>query len=292
MKGFGTDEAALIAILSRVDPIQMAALRQQYHKRFGRSLLEDVKKETSGYFEMGLMAIIRGPLEQDVYMLNRALSGLGTKEIFLDEVLLGRSNADINAIKQEYQRQYRRPLQDAVRGDLSMKTEKLFDFVLEARRAEESDPVLPQQIDRDIADLDLAMNGPGTDQITVCNIIAHRSDTQLRAIAAAYEQRHRSTLLSRIKREFSGHMEDALMLMVGRAVDRAKADAEGLDAAMRGAGTKDEQLVTRMVALHWNRQQMQQAAAAHRHYYHIDLSKRIKKETSGDYERLMVALTM
>jgi annexin A7/11 len=292
MKGFGTDEAALISILTRVDPIQMAALRTQYQQRFGRSLLTDIEKETSGYFEMGLIAIVRGPLEQDVTLLNRAMAGAGTKEVFLNDVLLGRSNADLNAIKNEYRRLYHKPLETVVRGELSLKTEKLFDMVLEARRAEESAPVVPQEIDRDVADLDRAMRGIGADQITVSNIIAHRSDAQLRAIAQSFEQRHRRTLISTLKKEFSGHMEDAFVLMVGRAVDRPKADAELLHAAMKGAGTKDEQLVTRMVAFHWNRQHMQQVVAAYRHHFGKDLASVIRSETSGDYEKLMVALTL
>ena len=48
MKGFGTDEKALIAVLSQLDPLQMAAVRDVYSKQLGRDLYKDVKSETGG----------------------------------------------------------------------------------------------------------------------------------------------------------------------------------------------------------------------------------------------------
>jgi annexin A7/11 len=41
--------------------------------------------------------------------------------------------------------------------------------------------------------------------------------------------------------------------------------------------------------VHWNRDRLQQCKGAYNHYYKQDLAQRIKKETSGDYEKLMVA---
>ena len=195
MKGFGTDERTLIRILSKKDPLQMALLVNTFGHRYGKSLQSWVESETSGYFRDALVALIRGPLAQDVYNAHRALKGLGTREGLLNDVVLSRSNADLNAIKQEFQRVHRRPLDQEVREDLSLKTEKLFDMVLAARRAEESAPVLPQQVERDVTDVYQATEARvGADQLTVCGIFASRSDGQLRAVAHAYEQRYRKPL--------------------------------------------------------------------------------------------------
>jgi len=54
MKGFGTDEKALIRALATKDPLQVAVLRQTYNYRFSRDLIKDVKSEVSGWFEEGL----------------------------------------------------------------------------------------------------------------------------------------------------------------------------------------------------------------------------------------------
>jgi annexin A7/11 len=66
MKGFGTDETVLIKILSKPDPLQMALLRNTYSARIHRNLEHDVASETSGHFKEGLVALVRGPLMQDV----------------------------------------------------------------------------------------------------------------------------------------------------------------------------------------------------------------------------------
>jgi annexin A7/11 len=66
MKGFGTNEAVLIKVLSKPDPLQMALLRNTYSTRIQRNLEHDVASETSSYFKEGVVALVRGPLMQDV----------------------------------------------------------------------------------------------------------------------------------------------------------------------------------------------------------------------------------
>ena len=104
MKGFGTDEKALIQILSKKDPIQINTIRTQFDQRLMRDMVKDIESETSSYFKEGLVEIARGPLATDCHNLFNAMKGMGTKEAILDDILIGRSNADIIAIKQESQR--------------------------------------------------------------------------------------------------------------------------------------------------------------------------------------------
>jgi len=291
MKGFGTDEKTLIQVLAPMGPLEIASVKQAFQQGHKRDLMKDVHSETSSYFREGLEALIRGPLEQDCFTLREGLSGMGTKEELLDEVLLGRTNADINAIKRHYQQMYNRSLESDLKSDLSGKTERLYDMVVAARRTEESAPINPQQIDQNVNDLYKATEGQmGTDELQVCAIISSASTAQLRAIAEAYQRRYQRTLVECIRKEFSGHMEDALLYMVYRATDPAKHDADMLEATMAGAGTKDVALVRRIVMIHWSRDRMNQCKSAYRHFYKRDLADRIKGEISGDLERLLVAI--
>lgn len=290
MKGFGTNEKELIRILSKLDPIQINSVRAAFNQRFMKDLVKEIQGETSGYFEKGLVAIVRGPLTQDAHLLYESMKGLGTKESVLNDVLLGRSNADINAIKAEYQHLFKRSLESDLRGDLSAATEQMFVMVVSARRNEDSAPVIPQQIDADVNELQRATgNLLNKDPIQVCQILTSKSDAQIRAICQAYRQKYNKSLESVIKGRFSGHMEDALMLILARANNKALSDAEQLEAAMAGMGTKDELLVNRVIRSHWNRQYMAQVRQEYQKKYRKDLISRIKGETRGDYERLMVA---
>ncbi len=201
MKGFGTDERALIRILATKDALQATALRDAFHRLHRRDLVLDVKSETSGWFEAGLVALARGPLLNDVHLLREAMSGAGTKEKALNDVLLGRTNADMNAIKSEYHRVFRRRLEDDVKGDLSMKTERHFMIVLSAQRAEDSAPIVKADIDRDVTELYNATEGKvGTDEIKVCSILSQRNDNQIRAISYEYQQKFARNLEDVIRR--------------------------------------------------------------------------------------------
>lgn len=284
MKGFGTDEKALIAVLAPLDPLQMAAVRDTYSKHLGRDLYKDVKSETSGEFRDGLLAVIDGPLVHDVDCAHSAIDGAGTKEWLLNDVLLGRSNADINAIRTAYEMKYQRSLAGDVEGDLSFGTSKLFKIVLGAARNEESIPINPHTLETDVRALQ------GNDGTEVCAIFAKASNAELRALSQLFESRYHIPLEKHIKKKFSGHMEDALLLMLRSATDPAMRDAKLLEDCMSGMGTKDERLVIRAVRVHWNRNHKEMVKRAYQHLFGTSVIDRVRGETSGDYERLMVAL--
>ncbi|KAF7545149.1 hypothetical protein G7Z17_g9402 [Cylindrodendrum hubeiense] len=290
MKGFGTDERTLISVLANKDPLQIEALRTAFDRSFKRSLVADIKSETSSWLELALVQLARGPLLADVHNLHDALAGFGTKELVLNDVLLGRSNADIMAIKSAYYRTFHDKLESVVRGDLSMKTERHFIMVLDAKRAEDSAPVIPQQVDDDVMQIYKATEGKmGTDEILVCSIFSKRNDNQLRAISHTYRQKFNKDLEKVIKSEFSGHMEDALLFQLRNATDKYMNAAKALEDAMSGMGTKDYLLVTRVIRYHWDRTTLANVKGAYQQRYGRSLASRISGETSGDYRKTLLA---
>ncbi|KAF2014663.1 Annexin [Aaosphaeria arxii CBS 175.79] len=290
MKGMGTDEKALIRILAKLDPVQANSVREDFHRMYQRDLTADIKSETSGYFEKGLVAIVRGPLFNDVHALRDAMKGIGTKENVLNDVLVGRSNADINAIKTQYQNTFSRSLESDLRSDLSAATEQMFVMIISARRNEDSVPVIPQQIQQDVTDLQASFGNMVTkNPVQACQILTSRNDAQLRAIAHEYQSKFSKPLVDALKSTFSGHMEDALILLVARAYSRAASDAKQLEDAMAGMGTKDELLVQRIIRAHWNRDHIRQVGIEYQKLYKRDLISRLKGEIRGDYLRLMTA---
>lgn len=92
-----------------------------------------------------------------------------------------------------------------------------------------------------------------------------------------------------MNQEFSGHMEDALLHQLGYATDKYMHAANQLEAAMAGLGTKDHLLVSRVVRCHWDRNVLTNVKGAYQQRYRRSLASRIKGETSGDYQRLMLA---
>lgn len=253
-------------------------------------MVKDIESETSSYFKEGLVEIARGPLATDCHNLFNAMKGMGTKEAILDDILIGRSNADIIAIKQEYQRIFKRTLEGDLKGDLSAATEQMYMMIVSARRAEDSHPVMPQEIEQTVTDLQQGIgNMVSKNAALVCQILTSKNDAQLRAIAQSYQQRFHKDLAGVLKSAFSGHMEDALLLLLARAQNRALAEAARLEESMAGMGTKDVLLVQRIVRCHWDRNFMNAVSTEYKKKYGRDLVKKIEGETRGDYERLMVA---
>lgn len=293
MKGFGTNDKALIKAVAKLDPLQIAGLRQAYKSRINRDIEKDITSETSGDYRDGLIAIVQGPLLHDVQTLQKSIKGMGTKERMLNDVLLGRSNADMRAIKAVYRQTFSKDMVAEVKSDLSLKTERHFEMIMAATRNEESTPLNPQSIDQDVNAFHDATEGQaGTAELKICEIMTNRSDGQIRAIGQQYQQRFQKSLDAVIRSEFSGHMEDALLLQLARATDRAMSDATQFEEAMKGMGTKDDLLVQRVVRVHWNRHHLDQVKKAYAHKFKTKadgLEKRVAGEVSGHYKDLMLA---
>ncbi|RHZ43219.1 uncharacterized protein CDV56_100632 [Aspergillus thermomutatus] len=254
MKGFGTDEKALINILTKPDPLQMALIRHTYTDRIGRNLEKDLKSELSGNLEDVLLALARGPLEQDVTFARDALSGIGTNEKALNDVLVGRSNADLRAIKYAYVGKYQKSLVDDIKSDLSGKTEQFFVMLLNATRPEPGTYFDAQSVDADVREIHQATQArKGTDETGVSAVFLGASDAKLVAIAQAFETRYHTSLAKVIKDEFSGHLEDALLSMLSKAKDPVGHDAEKiLECLPAGGNANLKRLIYWVVHLHWN----------------------------------------
>ncbi|RPA97926.1 Annexin [Choiromyces venosus 120613-1] len=290
-KGFGTDERALINVLGCRDAPTIDAIRAQYTTRIGRDLIETLEKETSGNFETALVSTALGPIESEAYFAHRAIVGVGTKESMLTEAIMGKSNQQIATLKTVYQRKYGETLEAAVRSDLSGKTEQMFVMALAGNKLEEWVPVDPHIVSNEVRALRAATQGRiGTDQIQVCSILTRANDAYIRAYANDYKRQYAQDFVNMIRKEFSGHMEAALLYIVKGAINKAERDAELLEDSMAGLGTKDELLISRLVRAHWDKGHFARVKAAYSSLYKKDLTKRVRGETSGDYGKMMVAL--
>ncbi|KAI9369653.1 hypothetical protein BJX61DRAFT_518672 [Aspergillus egyptiacus] len=279
MKGWGTDEAAIINVLAKPDPLQMALIRHTYMEHIGRNLEKDLMSELSGDLETILVSLAVGPLGQDIAHLKDALSGIGTDEVAINDVLIGRSNADLRAIKYGYVNKYSKALVDDIKSDLSGKTEKFFVMLLNAARPEPGTYFDPASVDKDVHELHLAMGAKsGTDEIGVAAVFFAASDQKLQAIAKAFEAKYHTSLEKTIKDEFSGHLEKALLAFLARAKDPLKFDVENLLSIVPAVGGKPDmkRLIYWVVRLHWNPPYLAQVKEALLQRTGSDFGRRIR----------------
>ena len=98
MKGFGTDEAALIKICANRTNAQRQQMRAAYKALYGRDLIADLKSELNGKFEDAMVALFTEPIEYDADQLREGMKGLGTNEDTLIEIIASRSPSQLRAI--------------------------------------------------------------------------------------------------------------------------------------------------------------------------------------------------
>ncbi|XP_043695977.1 annexin D5 [Telopea speciosissima] len=121
-KKFGTDEKTFIQIFSERSRAQLAAINSAYHSMYGKSLKKAIKSETSGKFEYALLTILQcaeNPAKYFTKVLHKAMKGMGTDERTLTRVVVTRTEIDMQYIKAEYQKKYKKTLADAIHSEIS-----------------------------------------------------------------------------------------------------------------------------------------------------------------------------
>ncbi|KAJ6812724.1 annexin D5 [Iris pallida] len=120
-KKLGTDEKVFIRIFSERSSAHLAAVAASYHNMYG-SLEKAVKGETSGLFEFALLTILRcaeNPAKYFAKILRKSMKGLGTNDTMLVRVVVSRTEIDMQYIKAEYQKKYKKALAAAIHSETS-----------------------------------------------------------------------------------------------------------------------------------------------------------------------------
>ncbi|KAF0899278.1 hypothetical protein E2562_015929 [Oryza meyeriana var. granulata] len=118
----GTDERTFIRVFTERSAAHLASVAAAYQHMYDRSLEKAVKSETSGNFGFGLLTVIRcaeSPARYFAKVLHKAMKGMGTNDTTLIRVVTTRAEIDMQYIKAEYHRSYKRSLADTVHSETS-----------------------------------------------------------------------------------------------------------------------------------------------------------------------------
>ncbi|XP_071379509.1 annexin A4-like isoform X2 [Centroberyx affinis] len=288
MKGFGTDENAIIELLGSRTSKQRVPMVAAYKTTYGKDLKHDLKSELTGNFENLVLAMLMKPSHFDASELREAIKGAGTDEACLIEILASRSNAEIHEINQIYKSEYGKTLEDAIINDTSGHFRRLLVSLCQGNRDE-----------RDTVDIALAKqdaqklyaageNKVGTDESQFNAILCARSKPHLRAVFHEYQQMCGRDIEKSICREMSGNVESGMVAVVKCIRNTPGYFAERLHKAMQGAGTKDRTLIRIMVSR--SEIDMLDIRQEYVKTYGKSLYTHISGDTSGDYKKLLLKL--
>ena len=138
MKGFGTNEKAIIDILVPCSNCDVARIKETYLIKFGRDLEKDLVSETSGHFRRLLVSLIQGQREPsfgedgteivaNVEDAARDAKNLyddgeakwGTDETTFNAIMCNRSWTQLRAIFKEYKKVSKKDIFQAIKSEFS-----------------------------------------------------------------------------------------------------------------------------------------------------------------------------
>ncbi|XP_059387446.1 annexin A4-like [Carassius carassius] len=288
MKGFGTDENAIIELLGTRSNKQRVPLKAAYKTTYGKDLASDLKSELKGDFEDLVLAMLKTPAHFDASELREAISGAGTDEACLIEILSSRSNAEIQEINKVYKAEYGKSLEDAISGDTSGHFRRLLVSLSQGNRDEK------ETVDTSLAKQEAQKlyaageNKVGTDESQFNAILCARSKPHLRQVFHEYQQMCGKDIEKSICSEMSGNVESGMVAVVKCIKNTAAYFAERLHKAMQGVGTKDRTLIRIMVSR--SEEDMLDIRQEYLRLYGKSLYTAISADTSGDYKKLLLKL--
>ncbi|XP_076633481.1 annexin B11 isoform X2 [Colletes latitarsis] len=288
MKGFGTDEKTIINVLANRSNLQRQEIAVQFKTLYGKDLIKDLKSELSGNFEKLILDMMMPLPQYYAKELHDAMSGVGTDECVLIEVLCTMSNHEIRVIKQAYEAMYGRSLEDDLAGDTSGNFKRLMVSLCCANRDESFD-VNPSAAMEDAKELLRAGELRfGTDESVFNAILVQRNVPQLKQIFVEYENITGHDIESAIENEFSGDVKKGLLAIVKCVKNRAGFFAEQLYKSMKGLGTDDNRLIRLIVTR--CEVDMGDIKEMFRHQYNESLENFISGDCSGHYKKCLLAL--
>lgn len=288
MKGFGTNEEAIINIITSRTNDQRQAILTHFNSEFDRDLIEDIKSEISGDFERVIVALLKPQYEFLSKELHDAMNGAGTDEKAIIEIICSKTNQEIGILVETYENIYERPLVQHVCSETSGNLARLLSLILTQSRNEAYE--INYEEARSKAE-ELYQNGEGqlgTEESTFYKILAHESFPQLSRIFEEYKEISGNSIEQALKHELSGDYLDALLAIVECVQSPAVFFARKLHKAMSGAGTDDKTLIRIIVSR--SEIDLKTIKEEFEKTYDKTLKSCIENDISGDYKKAILSL--
>lgn len=289
-KGWGTSEKRLIEAIGNTTAAERKLISIRYPQIHKKNLKELMKSECGNNdFGQALQYLALGPVEAECRMLKKAVDGLGSNKVMMYSILCGRSNADMQLLKKTYYKLYTDDLVSRMSGEVGGDMKKILLSAVQA--AEEAfDPGYHTEAKakQDAEEIYKAGQGRwGTNEAKMAKIIVLSPPKYLKILNSVYADMYGYTLLKAFDKEMSGIAGEAASFALGMKLKPFETIATLIKKACAGFGT-DELLLTCCLIRYQNL--MEPVAVAHEQLFDKTIHKRVKDETGGNYEKLLLTV--
>uniref|UniRef100_A0A8C7JTB8 Annexin n=1 Tax=Oncorhynchus kisutch TaxID=8019 RepID=A0A8C7JTB8_ONCKI len=252
LQGLGTQDNTLIRIMICRSEIDMLDIRECFRMSYEKSLYNMIKEDTSGDYKRTLLALCGGDDDlageffpeaaqlaykmwetsamtkvqlrptirpasdfdpaEDAQNLRKAMKGFGTDEDVIIDIVANRSNEQRQEIRQAFKSILGRDLMKDLKSELSKNLERLIIGLM----------LTPAEFDAKM--MRKAMEGAGTDEHALIEILVTRSNEEIHAMNAAYEDGYKKSMEDAIQSDTSGRFSQILTSLVQGAREQGPAD--------------------------------------------------------------------
>uniref|UniRef100_A0A672FH98 Annexin n=1 Tax=Salarias fasciatus TaxID=181472 RepID=A0A672FH98_SALFA len=212
--------------------------------------------------------------EADCQKLREAMKGAGTNEATITEVLAHRTIAQRQRIKEAYKQTVGKDLADDLSSELSGNFKSVVLGLLMLA------PVY------DAYELRNAMKGAGTEEACLIEILASRSNAEVKTICSVYKNEYGKDLESAVCGDTSGMFQRVLVSLL--SVSKPKHTAEIYEAGEARWGTDEVKFLTVLCVR--NRHHLLRVFDEYQKISGKDIEESIKREMSGSLEDVFLAI--
>lgn len=217
--------------------------------------------------------------------LKNAMKGLGTDEQEIIEAIGPITNAERQLVAQQYKQAYGQDLIEDLKSELGGNFEDAVVALMTPPRM------------YDANELRAAMQGAGTDEATLIEILCSRTNDEIEEIKEIFEKEFEHNLEEDVQSETSGYFKRLLVSQVNAGRDNtdevdedlAKEEAQEIYEAGEGSWGTDEAAINKVLSMR-NYEQLRATFAAYSNLSGKDIEEAIDSECSGSLRDGLLAI--
>ncbi|KAF5740225.1 annexin D1-like [Tripterygium wilfordii] len=285
--GWGTNEGLIISILAHRNAAQRKLIRETYAATHGEDLLKALEKELTNDFERAILLWTLDPAERDALLANEATKRWTSSNQVLMEIACTRSSNQLLLARQAYHARYKKSLEEDVAHHTTGDFCKLL-FPLVSSYRYEGDEVNMTLAKSEAKILHEKISEKAYSHEDVIRILATRSKSQINATLNHYKNEYGNDINKDLKTDPKDEFLALLRATVKCLVRPEKYFEKVIRLAINRQGT-DEGALTRVVT---SRAEVDMKIIAEEYHRRssVPLDRAIVKDTTGDYEKMLLAL--
>lgn len=285
--GWGTNEGLIISILGHRNAEQRKLIRQKYAEIYNEDLLKELDRELTNDFERVVKLWLLEPAERDAFLGNEATKKWTSSNQVLMEIACTRSSNQLLQAKQAYHALFKKSLEEDVAHHTTGDYRKLLLPLVSTYRYE-GEEVNLTLAKSEAKILHEKIHKKEYNDDDLIRILATRSKAQINATLNHYKNEFKNDINKDLKADPKNEYLGLLRSTV-KCLNRPERYFEKvLRLAINKRGT-DEGALTRVVATRAE-VDLKIIAEEYKKRNSVPLDQAIRKDTTGDYENMLLAL--